>query len=100
MEKTVLDYLFKLDCEIIFVINKVVDDIKSDNYLKFEEEFKDEIENNYSKFSDLMHYVPINLYPSYKNGKVVAKAFSLDDLFNKIYESSKNIKLILKILKK
>ena len=29
MEKTVLDYLFKLDCEIIFVINKVVDDKKT-----------------------------------------------------------------------
>ena len=100
MEKTILDYLFKLDCEIIFVINKVVDDIKSDNYLRYEEEFKDEIENNYSKYRDLIHYVPINLYPSYKNGKVVAKAFGLDDLFNKIYEIFQKYKIDIKTIEK
>lgn len=100
MEKTILDYLLKLDCEIIFVINKVVDNIKSDNYLRYEEEFKDKIENKYSKFCDLIHYVPINLYPSYKNGKIVAKAFGLHGVFNKIYEIFQKYKIDIKTIEK
>lgn len=100
MEKTILDYLFGLDCEIIFVINKVVDDRNGENYLRYEEAFKDEIENNYSKFRDMIHYVPINLYPAYKNGKLEAKAFGLDDLFNKIYDIFNKYKIPIKNIEK
>lgn len=32
IEKTILNYLVTLDCEIIFVINKVVDDLNGDNF--------------------------------------------------------------------
>ena len=86
MERKILDYLFELECEIIFIINKVEDDIDDDNFLKYKENFKSYIENNYYKYREMIHFIPINLYPKYRNGKLENKAFGLDDLFNKIYE--------------
>ena len=68
--------------------------------MKYEEAFKDEIENNYSKNRDLIYYVPINLYPAYNNGKVVEKAFGLDVLFNTIYEIFDKHKIELKNIEK
>lgn len=97
MEKTILDYLVTLDCEIIFVINKVVDSLNGDNFLKYEEAFKDTIESEYSKYPNFKyHVIPVNLYPAYKKNKIVGKAFGLDDLFNKIYEIYKDKKIDLK----
>jgi GTPase Era involved in 16S rRNA processing len=70
MEKTILDYLVTLDCEIIFVINKVVDSLNRDNFLKYEEAFKDTIESEYSKYPNFKyHVIPVNLYPAYKKIK-------------------------------
>lgn len=97
MEKIILEYLFTLDCEIIFVINKVVDDINSDNYFRYKENFKYNILKPYAQYSNKIHFIPVNLYLSYKNGKLNGKAFGLDNLFYSIHESFKNQKLIQKI---
>ena len=89
MEKIILNYIVHLDCEIIFVINKVKDDIESDDFLKYMENFKDVINNSYESMIKI-NVVPVNLYPNYKNGKVVNKAFGLDKLFDKIYQIFKD----------
>ena len=89
MEKIILNYIVHLDCEIIFVINKVKDDIESDDFLKYMENFKDVINNSYESMIKI-NVIPVNLYPTYKNGKVVNKAFGLDKLFNKIYQIFKD----------
>ena len=96
MERPILDYLFGLDCEIIFVINKVKDDLNEEDYLKYKENFEENIENNYSKYREIIHYVPINLYPSYNKGIIKNKAFGLDNLFDKIYEIFKKYKIEVK----
>ena len=98
MEKTILEYLCGLDCEIIFVINKVGDDINGENFLRYKETFEDHIENNYSKYREMIHYVPINLYPSYKNGILEKKAFGSDDLFNKIYKIFSKYKIQMNMI--
>jgi GTP-binding protein EngB required for normal cell division len=91
MEKVILDYLVTLDCEIIFIINRVTDDLKSDNYLKYMESFEDFIKLQYSKYPEFKFYmIPVNLYPAYNNGKIVSKAFGLDKLFSLIYEIFKD----------
>ena len=70
MEKVILDYLVTLDCEIIFIINRVTDDLNSDNYLKYMESFEDFIKLQYSKYPEFKFYmIPVNLYPAYNNGK-------------------------------
>ena len=96
IEKPMLDYLFGLDCEIIFVINKVEDDINEENYLKYKENFESHIEENYSEFREMIHYVPINLYPKYNKGILQNKAFGLDNLFEKIYKIFLKYKIDMK----
>lgn len=96
IEKPMLDYLCGLDCEIIFVINKVDDDLNEDNYLKYKENFENHIEDNYSQYREMIHYVPINLYPKYNKGKLQNKAFGLDNLFEKIYKIFLKYKIDMK----
>lgn len=91
MEKIILDYLVTLGCEIIFVINKVVDDLNGENFLKYMEAFEDTIRIQYSQYPEFkFHVIPVNLYPSYRNGKIVGKPFGLDKLFLKMYDIFKD----------
>lgn len=101
MEKVILDYLVTLDCEIIFVINKVIDDLDGENYLRYMEAFEDTIKIQYSKYPEFkFHVIPVNLYPAYNNGKVVKKAFGLDKLFLKMYDIFKDKIIDLDIIDK
>lgn len=101
MEKVILDYLITLDCEIIFVINKVVDDLNGENYLRYMEAFEDTIKMQYSKYPEFkFHVIPVNLYPTYNNGKIVRKAFGLDKLFLKMYDIFKDKIIDLDIIDK
>ena len=100
MEKTILNYLVKLDCYIIFVINKVVDDLNGDDYLRYSETFEDEIKKSYAKYTHKFRVVPVNLYHAYKNGKLVKKAFGLDKLFFEMYTIFKSEKIDLENIDK
>ena len=65
------------------------------------EAFEDTIKMQYSKYPEFkFHVIPVNLYPTYNNGKIVRKAFGLDKLFLKMYDIFKDKIIDLDIIDK
>lgn len=94
MEKPMIDYLTTFNTEIIFVVNHVTDNLSGDDFLNYKESLLDSLGNSITDNPNFsLRVVPVNLYQKIDKGKVITKAFGLDNLFEEIYNIYKPFKV-------